>query len=657
MRYRLGVLDVLVTSLWCGLAAGLLEVTARVLCRWTGIAPLYGMSRHFVWLVPLANLLLFSGTGLLLALATRCWPRGAGWLSARLLCAGVLLPTLLVVEPRIYAESWLILSVGIASFIAPKLERRETSLKWSLMRTLPCLLGLVAILAGFAIAPYWIKQRRESARPLPAAGSPNVLLIVLDTVRADHMSLHGYGRPTTPSLERLARQGIRFDGARATAPWTLASHASLFTGRWPHELEVKWLTPLKGNAPTLSEYLGSRGYATAGFVANTFYCSYDTGLDRGFTHYEDYELEGLASLRLAKLVDLTVQGAAAIVEGMGRKFGPGPVRSLGESILGEFQPSDKKHASSINRDLLSWLSERSEPGRPFFAFLNYFDVHARYLVPKGAKHRFGLKPRTPGDFRLFEHWRDIDKTKLSPRERALITDGYDSCLAYLDERLGELLDELNHRGVLDQTLVVMTSDHGEGLGEHGLFDHGESLYSTELRVPLLIVPPAGSRYRGVVRETVSLRDLPTTISDLTGLRAGSPFPGGSLARFWRRSSPEAVPSSLEGAISELGSPNPSNPNRGRSPAHQGALVSLAADRFVYIRNERDGKEEFFDEHDDPGESQNRAGSDRTAGFRARLDQIRGRSTKAADGVLSRDVGPSAPEAMGLMPRLTVETRK
>jgi hypothetical protein len=281
-RLRLGALDVLVLSLWCGLAAGLLEVGARLLCRWIGTYALFTMSRHFVWLVPLANLLFFAGIGTFLAFATKRWPRRGGWLSPRVLCAGTFLPMFMVAGPRIYAEVWLILCMGIASLLIPELERRAIGLRWSLLKTLPCLLGLVLVLAGFVFGRDWLKQRRESDRPLPAAASPNVLLIVLDTVRADHMSLYGYGRGTTPSLERLAKQGLRFDGARATAPWTLASHASIFTGRWPHELAVKWLTPLGGNAPTLSEYLGSHGYATAGFAANTFYCSYDTGLDRGF---------------------------------------------------------------------------------------------------------------------------------------------------------------------------------------------------------------------------------------------------------------------------------------------------------------------------------------------------------------------------------------
>ena len=126
--------------------------------------------------------------------------------------------------------------------------------------------------------------------PQADSGTPNVLLIVMDTVSAQHMSLYGYPRDTTPNLARLARKGVRFQHARSTAPWTLPSHASMFTGRWPHDLSVGYGQPLDASAPTLAESLRDRGYATGGFVANTLYCSAETGLNRGFIHYEDHEL-------------------------------------------------------------------------------------------------------------------------------------------------------------------------------------------------------------------------------------------------------------------------------------------------------------------------------------------------------------------------------
>ncbi len=124
--------------------------------------------------------------------------------------------------------------------------------------------------------------------PRPAAGARNVLLIVWDTVRAANTSLHGYRRPTTPNLLRLASRGVRFDRAFASSSWTLPSHASMLTGRWPHELRVGWKTPVRDGVPTLAGYLASHGYATAGFVANLDYCSRETGLARGFAHYEDF---------------------------------------------------------------------------------------------------------------------------------------------------------------------------------------------------------------------------------------------------------------------------------------------------------------------------------------------------------------------------------
>ncbi len=128
-----------------------------------------------------------------------------------------------------------------------------------------------------------------------------MLLIVLDTVRADHLSLYGYGRATTPHLDRFARAGVRFDAARSTAPWTLPSHASMFTGRWPHELAVERHGILGTEFPTLAGFLRDRGYATAGVVANQFFCGHDSGLARGFDVYRDYSVTPGEVLRASTL--------------------------------------------------------------------------------------------------------------------------------------------------------------------------------------------------------------------------------------------------------------------------------------------------------------------------------------------------------------------
>ena len=242
-------------------------------------------------------------------------------------------------SPRIYPWAWAILALGIASRLVPILERRPTEVRRWLMLSFPALLGVVLVLAGFVLGGDWLKERREASRPLPSGDPPNVLLIVLDTVRADRLSLYGYRRPTSPTLERLAKRGIRFDEARATAPWTLPSHASMFTGRWPHELDVDWYTPLGTKFPTLAEYLGSRGYATAGFVANVHYCSYDFGLDRGFTHYEDYVLEPMTPLRMCYLGDLALKGVSRLwldaeLES-GRNAVSSPRRLHGLAVVGQ----------------------------------------------------------------------------------------------------------------------------------------------------------------------------------------------------------------------------------------------------------------------------------------------------------------------------------
>jgi arylsulfatase A-like enzyme len=235
---------------------------------------------------------------------------------------------------------------------------------------------------------------------------------------------------------------------------------------------------------------------------------------------------------------------------------------------------------------------------------------------------------------VYDYWTFIDKVNLPSHYLNLARDSYENCLSYLDERLGELFDELQKRGVLDQTWMVIAGDHGEGLGEHDLFEHGDSLYSTEIHVPLLIVPPSGIRRSGgVVGDTVSLRDLPATLVDLLGLGTGAPFPGTSLAPLWSEPSPRADSVAGEAALSELPSPNPSDPNQGRSPARRGPLVSLAEGDFVYIRNEGDGVEQLFNEREDPRELTNRAGDDALKPvlrrFRERLGRVKGRRAEIA----------------------------
>jgi arylsulfatase A-like enzyme len=612
--------NVLAAAAWFGLVAGLIEVATKVLCAAFGrFGHLYQMSRHFFWLVPVTNLLVFTFLGLLLALLAWVAPRIASWLSLRGFLALALLPPLLLALPEIHPAAWCILGLGISVWVSPFLEQRALGFTRLVRRSWPLLAAGVMGLAGWVVIGDWLKQSREAALPLPPRGSPNVLLIVLDTVRADRLSLYGYERKTTPALEFLATRGIRFDAARSTAPWTLPSHASLFTGRLPHELNVEWLAPLGVRFPTIAGYLGSRGYATAGFVANTLYCGYDTGLSDGFTHYVDYNLPQMDAFLMAQLTSKGLGSLFQLCDWL-RAHQHWRVVDEFESFLQHFVFSgDRKDAAEVNREFFGWLSKRPQPARPFFAFLNYMDAHVAYFPSGPPGFVFGTTPADPADFRVLQDWEQLDKPPLDDRLKRLASDSYDSCIRSLDEQLKLLLLALDRQGILDHTLVVVTSDHGEGFGEHDLYVHGDSVYRPEINVPLLIVPPRSNTAHEVVKEVVSLRDIPATLVDLLHLEAGSPFPGHSLVR--TRTDTEHGETAW--AVSELACPNPSNPNKGRSPAEKGPLTALTDGRFSYISGPE--REELYDELEDAGQDRNLASEPSMAAmldrFRAQLRSV------------------------------------
>ena len=214
--------------------------------------------------------------------------------------------------------------------------------------------------------------------------------------------------------------------------------------------------------------------------------------------------------------------------------------------------NDRKEAAVVNREFLDWLSRRQQPERPFFAFLNYFDAHHPYQLPTGRMHRFGFEPIITASASCSKTGSRSAAVVSHRRKSRSPSTAYDDCIADLDEQLGILFDELERRGILKETWVIVTSDHGESFGEHDdIFVHGTSLYQTELHVPLLVIPPGGATTKQVVNETVSLRDLAATVVDVIGQEAASPFPGKSLARFWDRTS-AAAPRSGRGSRCRAG---------------------------------------------------------------------------------------------------------
>ena len=585
-------------SAWCGLVAGLLEVGTFVLRkRLFDTNHFYGTTRNLFWLVPSLNLCIFLAVGAVACILGLIWTRGGRWIYLRLLCALTLLPIALIAFPQIYGLAWLLVALGVAARLVPRLERHARGFRRLVWVSFPLLVATVAI---FWVSLWTIdrgKRAQAMAARLPPHGSPNVLLIVMDTVTAGHLSLYGYDRGTSKTLAELAERGIRFDSAQTASSWTLPSHAAMFTGHWMHELEIGWLTPLNTARPTVAEFLKDRGYATVGFVANTAYTASDSGLARGFTEYHDFIFPRLTVFKRAVLISQAMAGLQTIVEFLEDSILLVRVRPYLEPLW-HWLDADRKAAKDVNRELLDWLSRRPQPERPFFAFLNYFDAHAPYLLPTGNYHRFGGSPTDTRQRQMIEIWDKLDKKALKPQDVAFAAKAYDECLADLDEQIGKLTDTLKRTGALDRTWLIVVADHGESFGEHtDVFEHGTSLYQTEVHVPLVIVPPGGSPAKQVVRETVSLRDLAATIVDLAGESAGAPFPGESLARFWDRTKPnssrEDTPAGS--AFAEV-VPNPRDPSNRDSAGNPRPTFPMAMfndAEWTYIRREGNIREELY----------------------------------------------------------------
>jgi arylsulfatase A-like enzyme len=452
-----------------------------------------------------------------------------------------------------------------------------------------------------------------------------VLLLVLDTVRAQNLSAYGYARPTSPRIAALAEKGVRFEHAISTASWTTPSHFSMVTGRFPHELIGSRRNVMDATHPTLAEVLGARGYVSGGFVANVEYAGYETGFDRGFLHFEDYPAS-LAELALSSSVAEALVNDATL-----------------RNLTGEHQILGRKPADDVNRHFLDWLSKQDR-GRPFFAFLNYFDAHEIYLPPHPWDDEFrSAAGRDVSGTQHFKRRVEIPHKKpVTPARIQSMLDAYDGSIAYLDHELGRLFDELELRGILDDTIVIVTSDHGEQFGEHGKFEHGNSLYRQLVEVPLVIRFPPRIPAGATVAEPVSLRDLAATALDLAGADRGG-IGGRSLASLWSETSPRQAHQPLlsEWAGRSLTPPLPETHRSAlwratafvrrklgiQDSQRQGLRIrmkSLVADGYHYIRL-GDGTEELYDFHSDPPEERDLArsgeASEQLARFRTSLQEL------------------------------------
>ena len=604
-------MPVMLLALWFGLAAGLLEMIllmVRVLGFENGV---FLRSPHFPWMIPVADLGLFLAFGVAMTPPARVWPTIGGGLAVAGFVFLACLSQLLLIR-GLMLVACVVLAAGIARVLTPRLLRRRESFLKAVRWTAPVMaMLLIGIAAASFARPALRKETGQTPTTVPSASLPNVLLIVLDTVRADHLSLYGYNRDTTPNLARLAKQGVRFDRAHSSAPWTLPSHATIFTGRWPHELKIETVGRLDSTYPTLAEFLGGRGYATAGVVANQFFCGYETGLDRGFATYRDFQVTPGEVLRSSSVGWLASKAFTRLQDEVSARL-----TSQKAAVFSRHH--DRKPADEVNREFLDWLG--GVKGRPFFAFLNYFDTHSPYFPPATFTKHFGVVPKSRAEANLVRDWWMYRTKPHTAEEIRLMVDSYDDCLAAQDEQIGLLFDQLRQRGVLENTLVIITADHGEEFGEHGQFIHGYSLYESATRVPLLIVAPSGVPKDQVVNDSVSLRDLPATVVDLLGIAGPSRFPGASLARTWKTSAETAADNAAP--ISELRTLI--EPTRDAPAGHDvtDQATALFLDKFAYLKRE-DGQEELYNLVADPAQDRDLSQSPDSepilARFRAALE--------------------------------------
>jgi arylsulfatase A-like enzyme len=307
---------------------------------------------------------------------------------------------------------------------------------------------------------------------------PNVLLISVDTLRADRLSLYGYPRDTSPNLRRLARDGVVFKRALSPGTWTLPGHAAMLTGLFPGRLGALDIgATLPEDAVTLAERLREAGYRTGAVVANVSVLDRGVGWSQGFDFYDDTPRQ---RLRYTTSLQLALWSL------------PKPYARL---------TSRARTADAINAVALEWLA--TDRRTPFFLFINYMDTHHPYMPPDEYLDRFPGR-RTV----VIDPLPDLTRRPrgLTQRETEHYRALYDASIAYVDHEIGRLLGTLAVAGRLEDTLVIVTSDHGEFFGEHGLFQHAVGPYEEVHRVPLVIRYP-GRRRHGVVDGWVQLVDV------------------------------------------------------------------------------------------------------------------------------------------------------
>ncbi|MBI4718937.1 MAG: sulfatase [Planctomycetes bacterium] len=480
---------------WCGLLAGMnvIGLCAAVVCL--GVKSLHG------WSALLAMLAAFPVAGLVYAGVVTSRAFECPWQQVALLLAALhaLLASLVIDSaaassglPHFLITSMKVAVLALLSWSVHRLKHRAGRMTWAFMAS------LAIIVVGLG---WFTRADTPHARTVAASreGPPNVVLIVLDTTRRDHLGCYGDSRGLTPELDRLAAGSVVYEDAFSPAPWTVPSHASLFTGLYPatHGCSYEHRLWLDDAFVTLAETLKEQGYQTVALNSNFYLrrCNLLQGFEKTFRLRGPYD-------------DLTVHGLA---QGLGM-----PERWT------------DKGASEAVALLGKWLGDGFDPARPFFLFVNLLEAHEKYLPP-WAERRAGLPSgvsyavasRLANGFGLHTaNARHDDDAEA----RRVLKAMYAAEVKYQDRRLAELLGLLQSGTDVANTLIVVTADHGENLGEGGRWEHLYDVNDALIGVPLIIRYPGaaagGTRLRGLC-QTV---DIMPTILQVAGISDGPAAP-------------------------------------------------------------------------------------------------------------------------------------
>lgn len=414
---------------------------------------------------------------------------------------------------------------------------------------------------------------------------PNIILISIDTLRADHLSCYGYKLPVTPNLDRLASEGALFKNAYSTAVWTPPAHASMLTGLYPCQHGVVHQNKLRSDIPTLAEHLQNNGYHTAGFVNNSQVGGL-VGLNRG--HKDFYEVwQGLSKDQIFKRVEHKARQLAG---------------------------SSDHGASETNKLIIRWLTEGWNQEKPFYLFIHYIDAHNPLKAPRPFRYKYLTKNlRTQVDMAKIRKVADnplvcfTDDFELSEAEIRALTCLYDEEINYLDFKVGELVDSLKKMNLLDESLLILTADHGEHLGEHGMYSHVASLYEPIVHIPLILRYPAAVKPETVSHQPVHHIDIFPTILESIDLDKtnGVTNTGRSLFEsLEKNAASRTLFAEWEGRIPHFVRDRLNNKNRERIKQQftNKLWMSRTAD-FKLIADSRD-QFELFNTKDDPDETIN-----------------------------------------------------